>query len=172
MATINAFPSAASIGALPISIPGSNVRPVRARCYAPLGRLSSGVALQGLRGPVPAPQSFLDEVNAPEPAIYPDQSHAVLVAPEHLTALRGEHDLPVPRKDTGPRPAPFETYERFPRFAEVSQVGGEDGIGEEHGLFAFLIYGECLARGVASRFAKSCSASDRFVQPRSARKWA
>src|SRR5215203_3510595 len=136
MATINAFPSAASIGALPISIPGSNVRPVRARCYASWGRLSSGVALQGLRGPVPAPRDFVAEVNAPEPAIYPDQAHAVFVAPEHPTALLGEQDFLVPQilphrvvaGDTGGCPASFEKHQRFPRFAEVLQVGGENSI--------------------------------------------
>src|SRR5215212_8384049 len=133
---INAFPSAASIGALPITIPGSNVRSARVRCYASLGRLSSSVALEGLRGPVPAPQGFVGEVNATEPAIYPVQAHTVFVAPEHLTTLLGEQDFLVPQMlshrvftvDTGGWADSVEEHQRFPRFDEGIQVGDENSI--------------------------------------------
>jgi hypothetical protein len=48
------------------------------------------------------------------------------------------------------RLASFEEHERRPRIAEVPQIGGENGVGEEHGLFALLMGRECLSHGALS----------------------
>jgi hypothetical protein len=72
------------MGALPIFSPASKVY---GRTYT--RQTLRGVALQGSPGPIPAPRGFAAKVNTAQPAFDTDQSHAVFVAPEHLTALLG-----------------------------------------------------------------------------------